>query len=192
MKEPDYEQLTLFPAGSRASHFLSLGSEEARMMTVTSGRRCSELYRRSGPLGSLVRTLLESSAWHSTRCFLTWKMRDTPQKRLYFQLVPSMPPTAETGLRLLPTPVASDANGTHGGNMHGSLRTYVHMWPTPTARDCKGANSPEHFVNGTGRKHVDQLANRVAIEENFPHGQLNPEWVEWLMGFPIGWTELSA
>jgi hypothetical protein len=22
-------------------------------------------------------------------------------------------------------------------------------------------------------------------------GQLNPEWVEWLMGFPIGWTELA-
>lgn len=23
-------------------------------------------------------------------------------------------------------------------------------------------------------------------------GQLNPTWVEWLMGFPIGWTELNA
>lgn len=23
-------------------------------------------------------------------------------------------------------------------------------------------------------------------------GQLNPQWVEWLMGFPIAWTELSA
>lgn len=23
-------------------------------------------------------------------------------------------------------------------------------------------------------------------------GPLNPEWVEWLMGFPIGWTELSV
>ena len=21
-------------------------------------------------------------------------------------------------------------------------------------------------------------------------GPLNPEWVEWLMGFPVGWTEL--
>ena len=192
MKEPDYGQLTLFPEASRASHFPLPGSEEARKMTVISGRRCSALLTKSGPLGSLVRTLLESSGWHSTRCWLTWKMRDTPQKRLYFQLVPSMPRTAETGSRLLPTPVASDANGTHGGNMHGSLRTYVHMWPTPTARDSKGANGPAHLVNGTGRKHTDQLANRVAIVENFPHGQLNPEWVEWLMGFPIGWTELSA
>lgn len=23
-------------------------------------------------------------------------------------------------------------------------------------------------------------------------GQLNPTWVEWLMGFPIGWTELNV
>lgn len=22
-------------------------------------------------------------------------------------------------------------------------------------------------------------------------GQLNPDWVEWLMGFPIGWTDLK-
>jgi hypothetical protein len=22
-------------------------------------------------------------------------------------------------------------------------------------------------------------------------GQMNPEWVEWLMGFPIGWTDLK-
>ena len=23
-------------------------------------------------------------------------------------------------------------------------------------------------------------------------GYLNPEWTEWLMGYPIGWTELNA
>jgi hypothetical protein len=23
-------------------------------------------------------------------------------------------------------------------------------------------------------------------------GQLNPNWVEWLMGLPIGWTDLNA
>jgi hypothetical protein len=25
-----------------------------------------------------------------------------------------------------------------------------------------------------------------------PGGQLNPPWVEWLMGWPIGWTELKG
>ena len=30
------------------------------------------------------------------------------------------------------------------------------------------------------------------IEPEIPRlaeGKLNPDWVEWLMGFPIGWTE---
>jgi hypothetical protein len=24
------------------------------------------------------------------------------------------------------------------------------------------------------------------------NGALNPTWVEWLMGFPLGWTDLAA
>nr|WP_234908355.1 hypothetical protein [Rhizobium rhizogenes] len=35
-------------------------------------------------------------------------------------------------------------------------------WPTPAARDYKGANSAEHLAAGTGRKHLDQLPNFVA------------------------------
>ena len=50
----------------------------------------------------------------------------------------------------------------------------------------------KYQMRGTKASSNDYQANRVAIEENFPRGQLNPEWVEWLMGFPIGWTELSA
>lgn len=54
-------------------------------MTGTSGRRCAELFRKSGPLGSLVRMCLESSIWRSTRCYLTWKVKVTPARRLLFQ-----------------------------------------------------------------------------------------------------------
>lgn len=35
-------------------------------------------------------------------------------------------------------------------------------WPTPAARDHKGANGPEHLQNGSGRLHLDQLPNFVA------------------------------
>jgi len=70
----------------------------------------------------------------------------------------------------------------------------VKLWPTPAARDYKGANSRAHCkVNGTGRKHMDQLPNAVAHgfrpETN---GALSPAWVEWLMGWPIGWTSMDA
>ena len=36
-----------------------------------------------------------------------------------------------------------------------------------------------------GSKHSVKLAQAVG-------GQLNPMWVEWLMGFPLGWTVLDA
>jgi hypothetical protein len=41
-------------------------------------------------------------------------------------------------------------------------------WPTPAARDYKGANSTEHVeTNDTGRAHTDQLPNFV--EHRFSH-----------------------
>lgn len=45
-------------------------------------------------------------------------------------------------------------------------------------------------------KHQLTLAREVAREEkaagrHIPHGTLNPPWVEWLMGWPIGWTDFA-
>ena len=182
MKRQEYEQLTLFQEGSHASHSVLPGSEKAGKMTVTSGLKCLELYQNSGPLGSLVRTLLGSSIWRSTRCTLTWKTKVTPSGRLLFRLVPSTPRTGGTDARLSgverwkknitgedgepilwKTPIASDA---------------VHMYPTPKAQNCRG-NGERH---GDGGPSLDVVVG----------GQLNPTWVEWLMGFPLGWTDLNA
>jgi len=90
----------------------------------------------------------------------------------------------------------------------GDLQSAAEKWPTPAARDYKGANSRAHVTEvGTGRKHMDQLANSVAHSlpdpETGPPGmgstpsstpqsqprRLNPNFVEWLMGFPPGWTD---
>ena len=89
------------------------------------------------------------------------------------------------------------------------------LWQTPTARDCKGTNSLKHLTQPKtpgNNHHVRQLANAVklfttpcAADAQGTHGgdnhrslrtdvagQLNPTWVEWLMGFPPGWTDLNA
>jgi hypothetical protein len=50
------------------------------------------------------------------------------------------------------------------------------LWPTPCARDWKGGAYPSEF-----KRDSPGLAARVG-------GKLNPTWVEWLMGWPIGWT----
>ncbi len=222
MGEQDCGQLTLFPGDSPASRSVSPGSGEAVRMTVTSGRRCSELYRKSGPLGLLVRTLLASSQWRSTRCLLTWKASATPAKRLLFRLAPWTPRTEGTDARLSDgaerwkakitgadgqpvlwkTPTAS--NAARNNRDEPNLSDMVKLWPTPTTRDYKGANSIKHLTRfGSGHNHIDQLPNAVmtcptpqAREDEGRNmaqgngGQLNPDWVEWLMGFPIGWTSL--
>jgi DNA (cytosine-5)-methyltransferase 1 len=53
-----------------------------------------------------------------------------------------------------------------------------HLWPTPIARDYKGAG-----MDG-------QLPTEVMKVDG--SGSLNPAWVEWLMGFPEGWTDSEA
>lgn len=203
MNVPAYEQLTLFPAASPASRSPSPGSDEAREMTVTSGLRCCELLRSSGPAGCLVKMLLASSIWRSTRCFLTWKPSATPGGRSLFLLRPSTPrtggtdapswPTPTAAVRMWPTPSASDCgrtainphltrNGTirhigkNGGQSYARLDAVAAMFPTPTASEADRG--------GKGYRHGGLRC--VIPEEN---GQLNPDWVEWLMGFPPGWTE---
>jgi hypothetical protein len=53
----------------------------------------------------------------------------------------------------------------------------VKLWATPQARDWKGATG----VN----RHSENVPDQVK------GGKLNPEFVELLMGFPVGWTSLD-
>jgi hypothetical protein len=94
--------------------------------------------------------------------------------------------------KMWPTPNTSDAKrgpdardrpGSGGPNL-----AYA-AYATPTARDWKSCRaSPE-----THAKNSRPLSEQIgAMEGNGTQTQpttLNPEWVEWLMGFPIGWTD---
>ena len=183
MKRQECEQLTLFQEDSPASRSVLPGSEEARRMTVISGLKCSELYRNSGPLGSLVRTLLGSSIWRSTRCALTWKMKDTPSRRLLFWLVPVTRRTEGTGAQLWPTATTDSVSQRTKRYKQGGLPLAMavkNLWPTPIATDWKN------------RGCKDNRKNREFQLQTAVGGQLNPTWVEWLMGFPLGWTDLNA
>lgn len=68
-----------------------------------------------------------------------------------------------------------------------TLVDQVKNWPTPAARDSKGSNSAKHLSTG---HHINQLANKVKL--NKTEGQLNADWVELLMGLPIGWTDIDV
>ena len=111
MKSSENYQIELFSqeaSRDHASHFPLPGSKEARRTTATSGRRCYELYPKSGPLGLLQKMLLESSNWHSTKRYLTWKVKATKQSRLIFQLAVSMPRISDSEYGLWATPCSMD------------------------------------------------------------------------------------
>lgn len=197
MSGQGWEQLTLFPAGSHASLSPSPGSGEAVRMTVISGRKCLELYRNSGPLGSLAKMLLGSSIWRSTRCMLTWKPSDTPSRRLLFRLSPSTPRTGGTDAPLLPTPKATDCKGSGPAGSKSAkhdlvkrnLKGVVMFYPTPTtgAGLCGGTGNCQQRKKLAEAGQITEAERRSMSQGN--GGQLNPDWVEWMMGFPVGWTE---
>ena len=82
-------------------------------MTAISGRKWRGSYQKSGPVGCLLRTLLESTDWRSTEFFLTWRGSATKQRRRSkFRLVPSMPPTSDSESGSWATPVSQPAGNT--------------------------------------------------------------------------------
>lgn len=87
-----------------------------------------------------------------------------------------------------PTPTASVGGPEPEGKTGRKLVTAVamEMFPTPQARDHFPAHSPEYIAAKKAEGHgMSNLNDSVG-------GALNPTWVEWLMGWPLGWTDLSA
>jgi hypothetical protein len=146
-----------------------------------------------------------SCSWRtSQRCLVegwtvfseTWPRSGMMRSGIAYPLQPLAPLTDETGSGLWPTPQAHDkAKGyAHRVNRHGTkhggrdLTDWVQMWPTPSATMSKGS-SPAALTRKTGAsRENDRLDHAVMATDG---GQLNPTWVEWLMGFPLGHTDLE-
>ena len=70
-----------------------------------------------------------------------------------------------------------------------NLNDVVKLWGTPRACDYKGC-----CQYGTPR-HAEELKRgnlKGEVMEPNNKGQLNPDWVEILMGLPIGWTDIDC
>lgn len=87
-----------------------------------------------------------------------------------------------------PTPCALDKGGgrfnrslSAGAAVRPTLGAMArhNLWPTPTRQDASNNAGPSQMRRNS-------LPLNAAIG-----GPLNPDWVEWLMGWPIGWTALE-
>jgi DNA (cytosine-5)-methyltransferase 1 len=84
-------------------------------------------------------------------------------------------------------------------NKNNNLETAISktIFPTPAARDWKGKRgklAQERKGNPLDNlpNYVDAIPSAGKCSGPPPAGALNPDWVEWLMGWPIGWSSLDA
>ena len=210
--EPALSQLILFAEAFPVSRTRLLVDGWEAPTSGISGQSSPELFARLGPDGSWLKTYRDCSPQMldgSSEAFSeTWPRAGTMRNGTAFQLPPSAPVTKGIESGLLPTPIANNwgFNQSLGentairpslkmmarqntaehdsGKHHGqpdTLHSAVKRWPTPQASDWKRA----HAYSAEERGHSPQLRHVLT-------GQLNPTWVEWLMGFPLGWTVCEA
>ena len=161
--------------------------------------------------GSLAKYDRVSHSWRTAQCLLfedsaecleIWpKWGTTRDGAAYRQQTPSslleirqrITAASEFGSRL-PTPRSQEPGRTSEGYGRGLAELIegnqqIAKWPTPRTqmtRPClERLDAP--------KRHKSNLEEVVAIRDPATAGgKLNPQWVEWLMGWPIGWTDLSA
>jgi DNA (cytosine-5)-methyltransferase 1 len=95
--------------------------------------------------------------------------------------------------RLLPTPDASQRGPTKDYNPQTksqsgrTLQSFAAKFPTPQSNDAKNA-----VVRHRTKSLQVMLGGTIATDNpELIGGQLNPMWVEWLMGWPLGMTDLK-
>lgn len=185
-------QLTLFAAASPAktSHL----PEPARALPASapgSGQSSPALLARFDPATRSWRTSQLCWVEGLTLFSETWPRSGMTRNGTAYQLAPLVPLTRGTGSGLWPTPTLPNGGRTlhhvdewrgrsayhKGKKVQVDLAAAVKMWPTPTV-------SGNYNRKGASKASGDGLATAAG-------GALNPTWVEWLMGFPIGWTDCA-
>ena len=117
-------------------------------------------------------------------------------KNSHFKLLPTPQAYSKGNSKSMPGITALDIAvrpelAKHAVRAKERRRGSIGMIPTPTARlgDAQRQPSPE-----SGQKRYDKGRRNL---EDFQAitgggGPLNPMWVEWLMGWPLGWTDLEV
>lgn len=195
---PGATESTSSPVAFPALRFLKPAKEKELPTTATCGPKCIGQFAKSDRAGSWQKTysglLIGMEGWFSNRCILTWKLRDTPFKRSYFQLAASTPRTKDTGRGLLPT--VTTTNSVQGFNStNGTGRPLLPMaalmlgTPTATAlvrspdRQANRAPNPAEFaglvasgqvgiVTGREAEQIRQLQREPGFLLRMDHGLL--------------------
>jgi len=148
----------------------------------------------SNSLASFARWSPSQCAWRTAQCSLlgdsaefleTFPRWGSMRSGVLFQRPTLAPGMSVSGFgSLLPTlTVSGNDNRPYPGKASGyGLASALKMMPTLVARDYRHPGKSR--LERTGSTAGDHLPNSVG-------GPLNPDWCEWFMGWPVGWTALK-
>lgn len=151
--------------------------------------------RAPSPLSPLWKTLRAGPRDGCAKCGANSRHLDIERAPWGLPLATSEHLTADPAYLLLPTPTASRYGTTNNGDPHDGRSGYRTkgkpslaqmarrgMWPTPLASEGLGGGVRTwRRPKKTGKRLRDMVA-----------GRLNPKWVEWFMGFPPSWLNIST
>ncbi len=150
-------------ADSPANLFRLRVDGKLRPIRVGSGRSSYASCLRYDPNSSSWRTYPDSSIGGWPRSLVIFPRAGTMLNGVAYRRLTLVRPTFERGSSSWPT-----------------------HWPTPRANLVTGAT----VEKAKGRLGQHRLEDYAVVADK-ASGQLNPTWVEWLMGFPLGWTDLE-
>jgi len=159
-------ELTSSLAVIHASHFRQQDSEKEQMIQDTSGLTSKKSSEQFDLFDASLKTSKDTLASDSEKSLATWKALIIKLRGEYSQRVKSA---------------------------HYTRESESTSWPTPSAHEARlGYQDRSDLTKkGTQESLTTVVVNRAG-GRSVCTGHLNPDWVEWLMGVPTGWTGLGS
>jgi hypothetical protein len=193
---------TLSQQDSLASRGVMLEPEEEPRTNAGSGTISGDWLLRYDPDTSFWRTRQVSLFTAELEPFsATFPRSGSMRNGQVFERAMSVRPIAGRGSSFWPTAVADEVKSGTRNHQGRSLNKEVHTWATPTASDDEHkvtVNSLQPGLVGevdrfSGRpvQEALKIGGKLSKSDQTSLPRLNPKFVEWLMGWPEGWLELT-
>lgn len=164
----------------------------SRVRGLASGRNTSGSFAYYDPDTHLWRTWQRCLDGEWEEFSATWPNAGMTRNGIAYPLPPSVPFISGIGSFFWPTPTANarrsggiDRWG--GSNARKALKKRLGIDQEPAPAGMFTTLTADD--TGHRKKPYSQGGEALSFQIG---GPVNPEWAEWLMGFPIGWTELPS
>lgn len=185
--------LTWFRADFLARTSASRAQARAsRASDPDSGANFSGLFARFDPASHMWKTAQHSLLGDSHEFLQTLPRSGLMRGGCLYLLPPVVPGMSGCGSGLLPTLTVHGNNNRKGltEKSGDGLATALRMLPTLCASDATKWNSMTEAERKAKGQSI-RIGNALSTLDHRISGSLNPEWCEWFMGWPIGWTGLQ-